>query len=101
MNERFPPPAPLWWTSIAIVTQAVGVFVLPLAVALPTALWFRAREVGDTSGPMAIFTAVLLGPVFLLQLIGLGLKSWRELRFWESQRALTLTRFLDVLHRHL
>ena len=101
MSERFPAPAPVWWTSVAIAAQAVGVFVLPLAVALPTALWFRAREVGDTAGPMAIFTVALLGPVFVLQLLGLGLKSWRELRFWRSQRALGFARFLDVLHRHL
>jgi uncharacterized protein (DUF58 family) len=77
------------------------VFLLPFAVALPTAMWFDVAEVGETAGPMLLFACALLGPVFVVQLLGLLLKSRREMAFWRQHRQLSLARFLEVLHKHL
>ncbi len=76
-------------------------FVLPFAVALPAALLFETAEVVDTLPAMVVFTAIVLTPVSVVQVLGLVLKSRQELRFWASKRRLTPGRVLDVLYRHL
>ncbi|MBA2321789.1 MAG: DUF58 domain-containing protein, partial [Deltaproteobacteria bacterium] len=101
MSERFAAPASPLITIPGIAFQTAGVFLLPLLVALPTAMLLQASEVGETVGPMLLFATCLLGPVFVMQLLGLLLKSRRELVFWRRHGALGFTRLLDVLYRHL
>lgn len=100
-SKRYQPPTSPLLTIPGIAFQTAGVFLLPFAIALPTAMWFEASEVGDTSGPMTLFAVALLGPVFVIQILGLLLKSRKELGYWRSQGQLGPARFLDVLHRHL
>jgi uncharacterized protein (DUF58 family) len=69
-------------------------------VALPTALVFELSEVVDTLPALLALTAVLLAPVTVIQLVGLALKSARELAFWRQRRSLSVGRVFDVLYRH-
>lgn len=92
--------APLWWSVPGCLLQTLGVLLLPLLVALPTALVFELSEVVETLPALLTFTALVLAPVTVVQLLGLGLKSSRELRFWRERQRLGLTRIFDVLFRH-
>jgi uncharacterized protein (DUF58 family) len=101
MSERFAPPVTPLVTIPGIAFQTAGVFLLPLVVALPAAMLLQASEVGETAGPMLLFAGAVLGPVFLVQVLGLLLKSRREILFWRAQGVLGPARWLDVLYRHL
>lgn len=94
------PPLPLWWTLPGCLLQLFGIFLLPLLVALPTALVFELSEVIDTLPALLTFTAAVLVPVTVMQIVGLTLKSAKELRFWRERRGITLSRALDVLYHH-
>ena len=93
-------PSPLR-TVPGCLFQGVGVFALPFLAALPAALLFEVSEVVDTSPAMLTFTAVLLAPICVLQILGTILKARRELAFWRDQGRLGPARFLAVLHTHL
>lgn len=95
------PPAPVWITGPGLLLQGCGTFLLPLVVGFVASLTLQAAEVVDTGEAMLAFTAVVLFPISLAQLVGLALKSWRDLAFWQARGGLGLARVLDVLNRHI
>lgn len=99
--SRMAPPAPVWVTLPGIFLQGFGMFLLPFVVGLVAALFFEVSEVADTAWALVGFTAAVLFPVSLAQVLGLVLKSWRDIRFWRARDALTAPRLLDILHTHL
>ena len=54
----------------------------------------------QTAPVLLLITVVVLAPVVLAQLVGLALKSRRELGWWRKRGALTVRRGLDVLATH-
>lgn len=100
LPARHGQPAPLWVSAPGCLLQTVGVFVLPLAVAVPFALVFELSEVVETLPALLVFTALVLTPVTVVQVLGIFLKSRTELAFWRRENVLGLARFVDVLHRH-
>lgn len=94
------PATPIWWSVPGCLLQGVGIFVLPFLVALPTALLFELSEVVETLPAMLAFSTVVLTPFMVLQVLGVGLKSRRELSWWARQGGLGPTRLFDVLYRH-
>ncbi|MEQ1501416.1 MAG: DUF58 domain-containing protein [Myxococcota bacterium] len=100
MQSRHATPTSPLVTVPGCLLQGVGVFVLPAIVATPTALVFELSEVIDTLPALLALTALVLAPVTVLQLVGLGLKSRRELAYWRRAGGMSATRVLEVLHRH-
>ncbi len=94
------PPLPLWWSAPGCALQLFGVFLLPFVVAFPFALLFETSEVVETTPALLGFSFVVLVPVSVLHVLGLLLKSRRELGFWRGEKALGLARVADVLYRH-
>lgn len=93
------PRSPLLTLPI-LVGQLVGMFVLPFFVALIGGLFLEVSEVVETLPALLVVALGLLLPVMLAQLLGLALKSRRELRWWRQRSALSLARGLDVLATH-
>ena len=81
--------------------QGCGMFVLPFAVGLTASLFFEVSEVAETLPTLLGFTAFLLTPIALAQLVGLVLKSRKELAWWTERGDRRLRRRLDVLYRHV
>ncbi|MCA9490472.1 MAG: DUF58 domain-containing protein [Myxococcales bacterium] len=96
----FAPPRPLWFTAPGCLFQVGGIFLLPFLVAVPAALLFEVSQVLETLPALLAFSAIVLLPVSVLHVIGLLLKNRKELRFWREQGSLTLSRRIDVVHRH-
>lgn len=92
---------PLLVTVPGVLFQLVGTFLLPFVVGCTAALVFETSEVVETLPALLTFTVLLLTPVSIAQLLGVLLKSWRELRHHARQRTLGVARFFDVLHTHL
>jgi uncharacterized protein (DUF58 family) len=100
-STRVPPPAPIWVSVPGIALQGCGMFLLPFLVGSVAALLFEVSEVTETGTAMLVFTAVILFPISMAQVLGLVHKSWRDLGYWRSRRALGVARLLDILHTHL
>jgi uncharacterized protein (DUF58 family) len=99
-RARHGAPLPLWWTAPGCLFQLAGVFALPLVVAVPFAVVFELSEVVDTLPALLAFTAIVLLPISLLQVLGLLFKTRRELAFWRREGTLGLARWSEVLFRH-
>ncbi|MEZ4320051.1 MAG: DUF58 domain-containing protein [Myxococcota bacterium] len=95
------PPRPIWLTVPGVFLQLAGMFLLPFIVGLAAAVFFDVAEVAETFPALMTFTALILLPVSLAQVVGLAVKSFRELRFHRSRRTLTFGRVFDVLYTHL
>lgn len=100
MSSRHAPPASLLWTVPGCLVQGIGIFVLPLVVAVPAALVFELSEVVETLPALLTLTAILLAPITVIQIVGIALKSRREIAFWRKERELGVSRVVDVMHRH-
>ncbi|MEZ4240765.1 MAG: DUF58 domain-containing protein [Myxococcota bacterium] len=74
-------PTSMLWTVPGCLAQTVGVFVLPFKVALPAGLVFELSEVVQTLPALLALTAILLAPVTVVQILGIFLKSRKELAF--------------------
>jgi uncharacterized protein (DUF58 family) len=98
---RYRPPLPILLTIPGILIQSIGIFMLPFLVGLCAALLFEISEVVETLPALLGFTLVVLFPVSLAQVLGVGVKSFSELRYWRARKALTVTRFFDVLFNHI
>ncbi|MFK7926904.1 MAG: DUF58 domain-containing protein [Myxococcota bacterium] len=88
------------WSLATLLFQLCGMFVLPFVVALIGALFLEVSEVAETAPTLLTITVVILAPVVLAQILGLILKSRRELRWWKARGPLTLRRRLAVLASH-
>lgn len=97
---RHRPPLPLWVTAPGCAANVLGVFVLPFLVAFPFAFLFETSEVVQTTPALLGFSIVVLVPVSVVHVLGLFLKSRRELRFWRAERELTFARRVEVWFRH-
>lgn len=75
-------------------------FALPFLISVPFAVLFQASEVVQTTPALLAFSAVVLVPVSVIHVLGLWLKSRRELRFWRAEGELGLARRVDVWFRH-
>jgi uncharacterized protein (DUF58 family) len=93
-------PLPFVLGAPGCVVQVLGVFVLPFLVATPFAFLFDSVEVVDTLPMLLGFSTVILVPISVVHLVGLLLKSRRELAWWREQRALSAARAVEVLARH-
>ncbi len=95
------PPRPLWLTLPGVLLQLAGMFLLPFIVGLAAAVFFDVAEVAETFPALMTFTACILLPVSLAQIVGVFVKSFREVRFHLGRRTLTVSRLLDILYTHL
>lgn len=77
MKDREPRPLRALLT---IVFHLGGMFALPFIVGLVAALFFEVSQVAETSNALLLLSAAYLGPVFLLQCIGIWRKTRLELR---------------------
>ncbi|MBT3218087.1 MAG: DUF58 domain-containing protein [Proteobacteria bacterium] len=100
-QSRHRPPLPFWLTIPGILLQGGGIFFLPFLVGLCAAMLFEVSEVVETLPALLGFTVVVLFPVSLAQLLGLALKSRREIKYWYNRGELGITRLLDVLYTHI
>jgi uncharacterized protein (DUF58 family) len=100
-DVRHAPPAPPWITVPGIAAQGCGMFLLPMVVGFVSALLLESTQVIDTGPWLLGLTALLLFPIALAQLVGLIMKSTRDLRYWRSRGGLGFTRLLDVFYTHL
>ncbi|MCB9673703.1 MAG: DUF58 domain-containing protein [Alphaproteobacteria bacterium] len=95
------PPRPIWLTLPGVFLQLFGMFLLPFVVGLAAAVFFDVAEVAETFPALMSFTALILLPVSLAQVVGLGVKSFREMAFHWKRKTLGPSRVLDVLYTHL
>jgi uncharacterized protein (DUF58 family) len=68
---------------LSIVLQTVGVFVLPVVIVGAARFVVDTSEVDETAGRAASVFAMLVAPLFLLQLVGIAVRvrrHWREHR---------------------
>jgi uncharacterized protein (DUF58 family) len=93
-------PPSILWSGPGCLAQSLGVLLLPLIVAIPTALVFELSEVIETLPALLVLTTILLAPITVVQILGIVLKSRREVAFWRREGELSLSRLVDVLHRH-
>lgn len=102
MSQRLPlrPPRALWWTLPGLAFQLVGLVALPFLVGLMAAMLFSASDVLETGTSMVVFTLLILFPVSLAQVIGLLLKSRRDVRWWRERNGLSVSRLAEILHDH-
>lgn len=102
MSRDRPAPSIPWWVSIpGLFAQGLGMFLLPFAVGLVGAMFLEVSEVRETLPMLLLFFGLFVFPVSLAQVLGVILKSRREIKYWRAQRGLSLTRLLAVLYTHL
>lgn len=91
---------PVLWSLLRLAFQLGGMFVLPFVVALIGALFLEVSEVAETAPVLAVITLGILAPVVFAQLLGLALKSRREIRWWRERGELTGRRRLHIWATH-
>ncbi len=88
-----------------ILFHAAGLFVLPFLIGFIAALFLEVGEVADTLPYLLIISLVVIAPAWMAQMIGVVLKTSRELRQLRAAGRMvpgaTLSMMLRTLHRHV
>jgi uncharacterized protein (DUF58 family) len=75
-------------------------FVIPFLVGGIASAFLEVSQVVETVGTLGTITLVLMAPLFVAQVVGVFLKTWRELGFLRRQQALGLRTVLDAVYRN-
>lgn len=86
---------------IGIAFHGGMMFLLPLVVGFIASLVLETSEVTETALGLAAGAALVVGPVFVAQVFGVGAKIAQELRFLRQQRRLDEFALIDAVYRHL
>lgn len=88
-------------SAFIVLFQLGGMFMLPWIVGLIAALFFEVSQVAETAPALFLISVVYIFPVFVLQLVGVFIKTSRELRDLRKRGERTSKWFLEVLARHV
>lgn len=84
-----------------ILFHGFGLFVLPFLIGLVAALFLEVGEVGETLPYLVGLSLLVLAPAWAMQMIGVALKTGRELRQIREKGRYQAGDALRVLHRHM
>jgi uncharacterized protein (DUF58 family) len=95
-NRATHPVKALW----GIFFHGVMLFFIPFLVGGLAGAFLEVSQVAETLGFLGQIALVMMAPLFLAQVIGVGLKTWRELRYLRSSDKLDLETLLDATYRN-
>ena len=86
---------------LGIGFHGCGLFLLPFLIGFVAALFLEVGEVADTLPYLVGLSLLVIAPAWLMQLVGVALKTMRELRQLREKGRYQRGDALRSLHRHM
>lgn len=84
-----------------IIFHGSMLFLMPFVVGGVAATFLEVSQVSETLGQLSGFALVVIAPIFVMQAVGVVLKTWREAAFLRRSRLLSARTVLDAAYRNV